>query len=145
MIGAAVSSPFNATHAAYIKRNLETSELVLRPDDADYILVVEHVTKLLVVSSSVTAAICRHILDYCGGHLFPTLHFIEVFFTLPEISLHSQSMGLFSLYFHSADFVDSKRYRKVQSRCFKSYAFAEDAASNFLSANYSSRNLTLFE
>jgi hypothetical protein len=145
VIGAAVPSSLNAFHSAYFKRKLEISELVLRPDDADYLLVVDDVTKLQIASSSVTAAICRYILDYCGGHLFPTLHFIEVFFMLPTMSSHLQSMDTFFLYFHSADFADSKYYRKVQSRCFISDALAEDAASHFLSANYSSGDLTLLQ
>ena len=113
-------------NSSYFKRTLEIFELVLRPDDANYLQLVDYVTKLQIVSSSVTAAICRYILDYCGGHLFPTLHFIEVFFTLPEMSSHLQSMDTFFLHFHSADFAHSEYYREVQRRCFSSHP--EEAA-----------------
>jgi hypothetical protein len=85
IFGAAVPYELGANHSAHFRNKIGMSDLVLRSEDKDFLQLVEKIVTLNKGSPEITIAICNHILEYCGGHLFPTLRFIEVFFTKPEL------------------------------------------------------------
>jgi hypothetical protein len=58
------------------------------------------------------------VLKHCGGHAYPTLAFIEHFFTDSDGESFLTSMEEFQKYFCGPDFPRTSVYKKVKDRCF---------------------------
>lgn len=63
--------------------------------------------------------VASEIISYCGGHAFPTLAFMEFFFTTAEgrqvLTAGKKDIGA---YLRSGAFMCSDTYREVCRRCF---------------------------
>jgi hypothetical protein len=59
-----------------------------------------------------------YLLKQCGGHTYPTLAFIEYFFTRDDAKGFLASQEVFIRYFCSPDFTHSPFYESVKNRCF---------------------------
>jgi hypothetical protein len=85
----------------------------------------------VVVKNEVTPAMVDYVscylLEYCGGHAYPVLAFMEHFFALAtqeQAKEFLSSERAFNKHFHSAEFAASNVTKEVRSRCF--YYLHED-------------------
>jgi hypothetical protein len=101
------------------EKSLLMSELVLKPHDKDVQKLIQYCVDLKTTpTSELTQDICTYILNECGGHAFPTLTFIEYFFTHVYERQALVSMEAFRRRFCGPDFARSEFYEIVFTRCF---------------------------
>jgi hypothetical protein len=113
--------------AAVFKTVFQGGDLMLQKDDDDLLALIEYWKKHeVVVKNEVTPAMVDYVteflLDYCGGHTYPILAFMEHFFALTN---HEQakeflsSEGTFERYSYGEEFSQSDVFVNVRSRCFE--------------------------
>jgi hypothetical protein len=78
-----------------------------------------------VTIPELTQAICKVIIKQCGGHTFPTLAFIEHFFTHDAARGFLASKMAFRRYFCGPQFAHSSVYDAVRNRYFPQIRNAE--------------------
>ena len=76
VIGAAVPSELTLGISSNFDTHIGLSDLALRETDSDFVKLVD---SLSGDDPILTSKICTYILKHCGGHVFPTLSFIEFF------------------------------------------------------------------
>lgn len=122
-VGAAVPRYLKTGCAATFRKLFNMNDIALRADDVDFQALVKHCAKNLNrTTAEMTACICEEIRAQCGGHAYPTLSFIEHFFSrgdVPESVL--DSVGTFRKYFCSTAFANSRVYLGIDSRCSASH------------------------
>jgi hypothetical protein len=94
------------------------TDLVLKEEDEDFIELINYCVELKATTTELTQTFCKYILKQCGGHTYPTLAFIEYFFTRDDAKEFLASQEVFHRYFCSADFARSPFYEAVRHRCF---------------------------
>lgn len=116
-IGSAVPLYTPSGMAAKFATRLSMSDIVLRETDDDFLVLINYWVLKCVASRKVTKMICKHVLDECSGHTYPTLKFIEYVFTgaPPEVRESKQN---FLEFFGGPKFVDEEVYKFVIERCF---------------------------
>lgn len=124
-IGAAVPNFFRTGLSSVFKTALRMTDLVLKEDDGDFQELIKHCEGLKATKPEPTRVICKYLLKQCGGHTFPTLAFIEHFFTRDDAKGYLSSLEEFRRYFCGADFAQSSFYKSVRDRCFVQLLDAE--------------------
>lgn len=116
-IGAAIPRYTPSGMAAKFATRLSMSDIVLRETDDDFLELINYWVLKDAASRKVTKMICKHVLDECSGHTYPTLKFIEYVFmhAPPEVRESKQN---FREYFGGPKFVDEEVYKFVIDRCF---------------------------
>lgn len=122
-IGASV--PLYSPHPASFDSLLRMTDLVLREDDEDFQKLVQYCVELKATTPALTRAICKYLLEQCGGHTFPTLAFIEHFFTRDEVRGLLANKTAFDDYFRGPYFACSPFYQLVRNMCFEQLLNAE--------------------
>jgi hypothetical protein len=117
-IGSAVPGYLKTGVTGAFKSRLGMTDLVLKQDDEDFQELIQYCVGLNATSAELTQYICKYLLEYCGGHTFPTLAFIEYFFTCDEAKEYLQNKEVFSRYLCGPDFARSPLYKPVRDRCF---------------------------
>lgn len=117
-IGAAVPRFLPTGNTAMFASILLMKDLVLTMGDEDFLQLVLYCVNLHVTSQTLTEKICTFLLKECGGHAYPTLAFIEYFFTHEEGKKQLTSEETFGRYFYADSFAKGGFYRQVRSRCF---------------------------
>jgi hypothetical protein len=145
IFGAAVPYELGPRHTAHFRHKIGMSDLVLRSEDKDFLQLVEKIVSLNKGSPEVIFAICNHILEYCGGHLFPTLRFIEVFFTKPELKEFILTFESFFTFFHSSCFSENLYYVGIINRCFTSSGTAAVSAFKLLNSSFTQADVDSLE
>lgn len=125
MIGSAVPSYTPTGLTTSFTSVLRMTDLVLREDDEDFQTLVQFCVKREATTPELTQAICKVILKQCGGHTFPTLAFIEHFFTQDDARGFLASETAFCRYFCGPEFARSSVYDTVRERCFPQILDAE--------------------
>jgi hypothetical protein len=134
VIGAAVPSSLKSGRTGNFGKSLHMSDLVLKKGDSDFEALVETLVKSKhpVESSQMCTNIAYFILEYCGGHVFPTLALLaEVFTELPSELL--LTLVTFQEYLFSQSFENSRVYSIIINRCFDHVVDTEVAADHILS------------
>lgn len=124
-IGAAVPNFFLTVLSSVFKTALEMTALVLKEDDGDFQELIKHCEGLKATKPEPTRVICKYLLKQCGGHTFPTLAFIEYFFTRDDAKEYLSSLEELRRYFCGADFAQCAFYKSVRDRCFVQLLDAE--------------------
>lgn len=124
-IGSSVPRFIPTGLTASFKSVLRMTDLVLREDDEDFQKLVQHCVRLKATTPELTQIICKFLLKQCGGHTFPTLAFIEYFFTHDDARDFLVSEEAFYHYFCGPDFARSPFYESVRNRCFEQLLDAE--------------------
>jgi hypothetical protein len=125
-IGSAVPRFIPAESSAMFKSVLRMTELFLKEDDEDFQELVEYCVGLKATTPELTQTICKYLLKQCGGHTFPTLAFIEYFFTRGgDAKRFLVSVEVFQRHFCGPDFARSPFYQSVRRRCFAELRDAE--------------------
>mmetsp|Transcript_14143 Transcript_14143/g.19299 ORF Transcript_14143/g.19299 Transcript_14143/m.19299 type:complete len:231 (-) Transcript_14143:1359-2051(-) len=114
-VGAAVGQFYITCN---FRKKLHTSDLVLREGDQDVLDLIAHWKTKEVASPEMVVHVSMFLLNYCGGHVYPVLAFMEYFFTHPEAKEFLADEKEFRRHFFSQTFVRSTIYRQVCSRCF---------------------------
>jgi hypothetical protein len=127
VVGAAVPKHIHVGITADFKKVFGSSDLVLLETDSDFLALMKHCEELKVTTPAMTSIVCKYLLKYCGGHVYPVLAFIEHFFTIPEASRYLVSEPCFLTYFHGPKFKTSKIQRKVADICFHELSMKESA------------------
>jgi hypothetical protein len=96
--------------------SIEVSDLVLKETDDDYLELINTLNK---GNEKHISEICSYILNHCGGHVFPTLFFIEHFVSNVDNRIRFNTFDAFINHFHSFEFVQSDAYKIVKKRCFR--------------------------
>ncbi len=117
-----VPNTLKSSNTGYFRCKMQMYDLVLKKTVTDYIEFVGTISESMaqrasLISSEVCSDICDFILEYCGGHVYPTLHLISHFFTTisPE---HFQSLAVFQHILFSQEFENSEDFCEVKNRCF---------------------------
>jgi hypothetical protein len=118
-IGSAVPRYFPTGLAARFKTTLGINDLMLRKKDDDFQELVQYCVDLRATTPELTQTICEYLLEECGGHTFPTLAFIEHFFTHADAKKFLEKETEFHRYFIGPDFTRSLFYESVRDRCFE--------------------------
>lgn len=118
-IGASVPRFIPTGLTAVFTSKLRMSDLVLQEDDEDYRELVQYCVKRNATTPELTLKICNYLLQECGGHTFPTLAFIEHFFSSDEAREFLTSEEAFRRYVGGADFARSHVYQRARDRCFE--------------------------
>ena len=121
------------------------SQLALRLDDQDFLDLVKDIVSLNRAAPEIATTICNHILEHCGGHLYPTLRFIELFFLKPELQKYAVTFEGFFVYFHSSEFSKCSNLGAIIRRCFTSAGNAALSASKLLNSTYTDVDTDLLE
>lgn len=124
-IGSSVPRFIPSGLTASFKSVLRMTDLVLREDDDDFQKLVQYCVGLKATTRELTQIICKHLLKLCGGHTFPTLAFIEHFFTHDDAREFLVSEEAFYQYICGPDFARSPFYASVRNRCFEQLLDAE--------------------
>ena len=117
-IGAAVPHYIPTNETVAFRKVFRTTDLVLRESDEDVLELIEHWKSKGVASPEMVVFVSFFLLDYCGGHVYPTLAFMEYFFTNPEAEKFLTNENEFKIHFFSESFVQSVVYHNICSRCF---------------------------
>ena len=125
VIGLAVPRFISTGTTAKFVSVLRMTDLVLESEDDDFQGLMEYCAGLKATTPELTQSICRYLLKQCGGHTFPTLAFIEHFFTCYDTKGFLVSMEGFQKYFSGPDFACSPFYKGVRGRCFDELLDAE--------------------
>ena len=118
VIGAGVSRDEETGITAKCYVNIGISDLArIRKTDDDFIKLVG---KLKGGNPALDSKICVYILDHCGGHVFPTLFFIEYFLAGPKSPTRPcfENFDQFIKFFNGSTFPKSEIFNKMQHRCF---------------------------
>eukprot|EP01031_Cornospumella_fuschlensis_P026461 gene26461-31980_t len=118
MIGSAVPSFVPTMYDASFYSKLGTADLMLKEDDEDFLELVQYCVGLKATTPELTKSICEYLRKHCGGMTFPTVAFIEYFFTREDAKEFLTSMQMFHRYFCGLDFTRSPFYEDVRRRCF---------------------------
>ena len=84
-------------------------------------------------------------MNHCGGHLFPTLSFIEYFVSVSENRKPFQNFDNFFHYYHSPDFVKSDAYKTVKHRCITMTGRISRHVTNILSNEFQDVDIDTLE
>ena len=125
-----------------------SAELGLQRDSEEMQELVAYWKATNVVDSKVVDDVCAYLQDYCGGHFFSTVKFMEYAFTMPAaIEAAAKSVGAFSKYFLGHEFQESKEYRDLLHRCFGDDfdRDTEDLLSRMLAGQGHSSDVTAME
>jgi hypothetical protein len=117
VIGAAVPRYSDSGVTAKFAIKVPMSGICLRQTDDDFRQLVDYCVRRNVTSPALTETICLSLLDECGGHVYPTLKFIEYFFTLAPSEVVASEQA-FHQYFGGPAFLQARVYQKVIERCF---------------------------
>lgn len=118
-IGSSVPRFIPAGLTVTFKSVLRMTDLVLREDDEDFQKLVQYCIGLKATTPELTQNICKFLLEQCGGHTFPSLAFIEYFFTRDDAEGFLVSKEAFRRYFCGPEFPRSRFYESVRNRCFE--------------------------
>eukprot|EP01033_Poteriospumella_lacustris_P012901 gene12901-9231_t len=121
-IGAAVPRFLPTGNTALFASVLLMKDLVLTVDDEDFLQLVHYCVNLHVTNQTLTETICTFLLKECGGHAYPTLAFIEYFFTQEEGKKQLTSEETFGRYFYANSFAKGGFYRQLRNRCFDRFS-----------------------
>lgn len=124
-IGSAVPRFIPTGLTAVFKSVLRMTDLMLKEEDEDFQELVQYCVGLKATTPELTQTICKYLLKHCGGHVFPTLAFIEHFFTREDVQGFLVSMEVFNRYFCGPDLARSPFYKSVRDRCFVQLLDAE--------------------
>ena len=124
-IGAAVPSYIPTRLTAVFKEVLRMTDLVLKEEDEDFQELVQYCVGLKATTPELTETVCVYLLRQCGGHTFPTLAFIEHFFTCDSMKNFLVCEEEFYRYFCGQEFSSSMFYKSVRDRCFQQILDAE--------------------
>jgi hypothetical protein len=130
MIGAAVPKDIPTGLTASFLSQVGISDLALRKTDEDFIQLVE---TLSGESPDIAKVVCFHLLDYCGGHVLPTLAFIEFFLSDPVRRQQFNTSEIFLEYFNGPIFPRTDMFKSVKHRCFELTGFNSGHVSKVLS------------
>ena len=111
------------------KSILRMTDLVLKKEDEDFQELVQYCVGLKATTPELTQTICEYLLERCGGLTFPTLTFIEHFFTRDDSKRFLVSEEVFYRYFCGPDFARSYFYESVRDRCFQHIVLDYDTKS----------------
>lgn len=125
VIGSAVPRFISTGITAKFESVLRMADLVLKSEDDDFLGLIEYCAGLKATTPELTQLICIYLLKQCGGHTFPTLAFIEHFFTLYDTKEFLVSMEVFQKHFSGPHFASSPFHKGVRSRCFDELLNAE--------------------
>jgi hypothetical protein len=117
VIGVAVPpySSSRVTDSFVIK--MPMSEICLRQTDDDFRQLIDICVGRNVTTPELTETICRSLLDECGGHVYPTLKFIEYFFSRAPAEVVA-SEEAFRKFFGGSTFMGEDVYESVNWWCF---------------------------
>jgi hypothetical protein len=129
IVGAAVPSNVKSANTGNFRSKIFMSDLILKEGDSDYDGLIRKLFNVMtlrdhMLSFQIFREICDFILNYCGGHLYPTLKLVS--YVAAELSVeHLQSLVVFQEYLFSAEFDNSVVFMGIQNRCFDHDAIAE--------------------
>lgn len=124
-IGTAVPRYIPTGLTAMFKSKVRMTDLVLKEEDEDFQELAQYCVGLKATTPELTQTICKYLLKQCGGHTFPTLAFIEHFFTRDDAKGFLVSGEVFHRHFCGPDFACSRFYETVRNRCFEQLLDAE--------------------
>eukprot|EP01033_Poteriospumella_lacustris_P006163 gene6163-4424_t len=117
VIGAAVPRYSDSGVTAKFAIKVPMSEICLRQTDDDFRQLIDICVGRNVTTPALTETLCRSLLEECGGHVYPTLKFIEYFFTRAPSKMVA-SEEAFRQYFGGPAFVQANVHQTVIERCF---------------------------
>ena len=118
VIGAGLSRFYKSYYTAMFRDALRMNDIVLKENDEDFLDLIEHCNSLKVTTPKVTEIICKTILKRCGGHVFPTVAFIQHYFSDTEGKIHIKDEKDFIKHFDGPSLLQSDTYKEVVERCF---------------------------
>lgn len=124
-IGVAVPRFNKSGSAAQFRKRLGMESLVLEADDVKQL--VQYWKDLNATTPEMIECICSHLLKYCGGHIYPTVRFMEYFFTDEGAKKFTENKEKFYKYFGSQEFSQSPVHEMVMVRCFDEVLESETA------------------
>ena len=77
VLGACVPKFQKTGHTAKFRHQFRMLDIVLKEDDDDFRSLIEDCKQMNVTTPQSTEFLCNSILNECGGHVFPTVAFIE--------------------------------------------------------------------
>ena len=124
-IGAAIPCFNKSGSTAQFRKRLGMASLVL--EDGDIQQLVEYWKDLNATTPELIESISSHLMKYCGGHIYPTVRFMEYFFTDEGAKNFIGSWHNFHKHFGSQEFAKSPVYEMVMMRCFDEVLESETA------------------
>jgi hypothetical protein len=133
VVGAAVPKQLPSGTTANFRGLLRSYDLVLRKDDEDVRALIEHwkTHKANEVTPAMVVYVSRFLLDYCGGHTYPVLAFMEHIFartTRKQAKEFLSSEGAFKKHFYSPQFTANEFSKEVSWRCFLDFREDKEVA-----------------
>ena len=134
-VGAAVRR-YYPTAASNFRFILGFHNLTLKAEDEDFLAIVRHWKSLNVgISPQMVDFVSKLLLNYCGGHVYSVLAFMEHFFSTDEgRKALVQDEGAFRRHFYSQQFYQSPVYREICSVCFEEFFTDADARKTLVKA-----------
>jgi energy-coupling factor transporter ATP-binding protein EcfA2 len=96
-----------------------STQLLLDADGEEMNELISYWKRTRITNASAVEIICRFICDYCGGHFFPTVKFMEYCFHGSKMkSKYLESLRRFMRRFLSYKYRHSNQFQMVVKRCF---------------------------
>jgi len=120
-IGAAVPRYLQSGITGYFRKVLGMSDLILSETDADFVELIAYCAKRGVTTAQMTDYICKIILQYCGGHIYPTVAIIEAYFSMESLRNFTKDEEAFGKHFFGPSIDREQFYMDALDRCFPGY------------------------
>lgn len=104
--------------SARFKSKLHMSDLNIAVSDEDFQELIQHYIAMNVATPEMTEGICKYWRDQFSGHTYPTLTYIEYFFTHVDAKSILTNWQTFRKHFMNHQFSESSVYQSVKNRCY---------------------------